>query len=173
MSQGGGGSSEEPPHLILGEPLRDFGMIDCPDLIALSNRFAGLNLDAAWLHRFGHFALQFDLEQSILERRALHLDKVGEIEATFERPTGDAAVEVLGLVLLLVDATSDYQRVSVNRNADLLGLEASNRKRNAVLVLTGSNDVAGRVIILRLKPKALVHQVEQPIKADAGPPEGI
>jgi hypothetical protein len=61
----------------------------------------------------------------------------------------------------------------MNYDTDLLRLEASDRKRNAVLVLTGSNDVAGGIIVLRLKPKALVHQVKQPIKADTGPPEGI
>jgi hypothetical protein len=138
----------------------NLAVLDRLGLVALQLTMPVLDFNLSGFHRFGHFALQFDLEQS-------------EVEATFERPTGYAAVEVLGLVLLLVDATSDCQRVSVNRNADLLGLEASDRKRNAVLVLTGSNDVARGVIILRLKPKALVHQVEQPIKADTGPPEGI
>jgi hypothetical protein len=132
-----------------------------------------LDFNLSGFHRLGQFALQFDLEQSVLERCALHLDKVGEIEATLERPTGYTAVEILRLILLLANATSDRQGVPMNRNADLLGLEASDRKRNAVLVLTGSHDIARGVVILRFKPKALVHQVEQPIKADTGPPEGI
>jgi hypothetical protein len=66
-----------------------------------------LDLDLAGLHRLGHFALQFDLEQSILERGALHFDVIREIEATLERPPGNATVEVLGLALLLIGAAGD------------------------------------------------------------------
>jgi hypothetical protein len=40
----------------------------------------------------------------------------------------------------------------MNGDADLFGLEAGDRKRNAVLILTGSNDVAGRIMILRFEP---------------------
>ena len=117
-------------------------MLDRLGLVARQLARGGLDFDLSGFHGLGHFALQFDLEQSVLERGAPHLDKVGKIEATFEWPTRDAPVEVLGPVLFLIDTTRDCQRVSVNRNADLFGLESRDRERNAVLVLTGSNDVA-------------------------------
>jgi hypothetical protein len=121
-------------------------------LVAHQLSLPDLDFNLSGFHRLRHFALQFDLEQAILKRGAPHLDIVGEIEATFERSTGDAAVEVLGLALFLVYATGDRQRVLMNGDADLFGLEAGDRKRNAVLILTGSNDVAGRIMILRFEP---------------------
>jgi hypothetical protein len=50
-----GGPPEEPPHLIDGlkVALGDFGMLDGANLVALAKRLAGLDLDAAGLHRLG------------------------------------------------------------------------------------------------------------------------
>ena len=42
-------------------------MLDGADFVALANGVAGLNLDATRLHRFRYLALQFDLEQAVIE----------------------------------------------------------------------------------------------------------
>ena len=61
---------------------------------------AGADLDAAGLQRLGHHALQRDVQQAVLEVRALDDDVVGEDEAALEGAAGDAAIEQLGFRLL-------------------------------------------------------------------------
>ena len=52
-------------------------------------------------------------------------------------------------------------------------LEAGDGQRNAIMILAGPKDVTGRIIVRGLEAQAFVHQIEKPVKADAGPPERI
>src|SRR5262249_53686440 len=54
--------------------------------------------NGARLQLLGHIAHERDVEQSILQLRALDLDMLSELEAPLERARGDAAVQVLGLL---------------------------------------------------------------------------
>jgi hypothetical protein len=52
-----------------------------------------------WLHSLGDFPDQLDLEQAVVERRALHLNIVGQAELPLEMPGRDASVKELALGL--------------------------------------------------------------------------
>ena len=60
---------------------------------------AGIDRNLTRLHRLGELPHQIDLQKSALERGALHLDVVGEVEDAPERTCRDAMVEVLVLRL--------------------------------------------------------------------------
>src|SRR6185437_13983346 len=92
----------EPPRLALMVSLCDLGMLNGPDFIALTNGLPGRNLDATGLHCLRQLALQFDLEQALVEGSALHHDVIGEVETALKRATCDAVEEVFTLVLLFV-----------------------------------------------------------------------
>ena len=66
--------------------------------------------DLPRLHGLGDLPDQFDLEQAIVERRALDLDVVGQVELPLERPGRDAAIEVVafGLVGLLPSIVTTF-----------------------------------------------------------------
>src|ERR1700756_342839 len=100
-SSGGGPSARRgpPSPAVTWISSSDLRMLDGADLVGLTERLAACNLDAARLHRFRQFALEFDLQEAIVEASALHLHKIREVEAAFERPPGDAVVEVVALVL--------------------------------------------------------------------------
>ena len=100
-------------------------------------------------------------------------DEISEAEAPLERARRNAAVHIFDLVLFLIHPTTYYKRVLVNCNIDLFGLEACDGQRNAIGVLAGPNDIAGRIIVLGFEAEAFVHHVEKPIEADGGPPERI
>ena len=55
----------------------------------------------ARLHGLGNVAHEVDVKQAVLQRRALHFDVVGELEAALEGARGDAAIEELAFLLLL------------------------------------------------------------------------
>ena len=101
------------------------------------------------------------------------LREIGETETSLERPRSNAAIHIFDLVLLLVCLTIDDQRVLVNGDIHLFGLETSDCHRDAIGVLAGPNDVAGWIIVLRFEAEAFIHHVEEPVKADGGPPKRI
>src|ERR1700748_996619 len=123
--------------------LGDLGMLDGAAVSALTNGFRARDFDPPRLHRLGQFALQLDLQQTLIERRALHLDEVGKIEAALERATGNAVIEIFTLVLLGIRLAGDNQRVLVDGDVDLLWLEAGDGNRDAIGVLAGPYDIAG------------------------------
>ena len=63
--------------------------------ICFDLRLAAADGDRAGLHRLGNLADEIDVEEAVLEARALHLDVVGELEAALEGAGGDAAIEDL------------------------------------------------------------------------------
>ena len=64
--------------------------------------------DPAGLQRLRHDALQADMQQAVLQVRALDHDVVGQHEAALERTAGDAAIQDLALVVLGLDAAGDH-----------------------------------------------------------------
>jgi hypothetical protein len=69
-------------------------MVRCPPLQSRSSGLAAsfrfqlgdvADRDVAWLQLVGNTPRQVDVEQPVLERGALDLDVVGQIEATLER----------------------------------------------------------------------------------------
>src|SRR3954447_10718425 len=61
----------------------------------------------------------------------------------------------------------------LHRDLELLRLEVRHDERGPVAVFAGPQDVVGRVIILGRIGQARVHQVQDAIEADAGPPQEI
>ena len=55
--------------------------------------------DLARLLRLGNLAHEVDVQETVLEGRALHLDVVGKLEAALERAGRDALVEHLAAVV--------------------------------------------------------------------------
>ena len=138
----------------------------------LRNRSAA-DRNAPWLHGLRHLADQFDLQKAIAQRGTLHLDILSEVEAPLEGPRCDSAVQKVPGAVGLVHTTGHDQRVLIDSDRDLVGLEAGHGQGDAIGVLACPVNVEGRVIVLRLEPVALVDQVEETVEADAGAPEGI
>ena len=69
------------------------------DLLGLAVGGAVRDLDLAGLRGLGDLADEVDMEEAVLEARALHLDMVGELEAALEGARGDAAIEDLAAFL--------------------------------------------------------------------------
>src|SRR6476659_2544719 len=86
------------------------------------------------LHRLGNFPEQLDLQQDVLERGAPHLDIVGEIELSLERPVVNAPIQIfvfgrVSLVALYVVL------VRFGGHRDIVGCKTGNRERNLVAVV--------------------------------------
>jgi hypothetical protein len=78
----------------------DLGRLDLQELAGACDR------DRPRLHGLGNLAHELDVQEPVLQARALDLDIVGELEATLEGSRGDALVEhlaglFLGVGLLL------------------------------------------------------------------------
>jgi hypothetical protein len=73
---------------------------------------------------------------------ALHLNVVRQIEHAPEGTLRDAAVEVLVAFFLSLTAL-DCQHALLGRDGDVFGSEASNGKRDPVVVLADALDVVG------------------------------
>src|SRR3954466_3850874 len=70
-----------------------------------------LDLDGAGLLLFGDLALQLDGEQAVGELRTDDLHMVGELEAALEVAAGDAAIEVLLVVVRVRRALPGDQKL--------------------------------------------------------------
>src|SRR6185369_3415905 len=133
----------------------------------------GADGDGAGLEPLRDVADQLDMEQAVLEVGALHLDVVGELEAPLEVARGDAAVQVLALLVVRLLGAGDGERLLLEVDADLVLGEARHRHRDAVVVLAKPLDVVGRIAGRGLvKPGHRVEQVEKPVEADGGAIEG-
>src|SRR5271156_6072267 len=94
---------------------------------------------------------------------------VRELEATFEVPRGDALVEYVAALLLVVGLllASERQRVLLCFDREISVGEAGDCNRDAIVILSGPRDVVGR--IARCRPfhaVNLVEQREQPVEAN-------
>jgi hypothetical protein len=67
------------------------------DLMDVVGGRRAVDCDPPLLHGLGDFPDQLDLEQAVVEGRALHLDVVGQAELPLEVPGRDAPVQALAL----------------------------------------------------------------------------
>jgi hypothetical protein len=86
-------------HLVLPSG-SDLGPLDLQDFAGTRDR------DRPRLHRLRDLAHEVDVQEPILQARTLDLHIVGELEATFEVPRGDALVEYVATLLLVVGCFS-------------------------------------------------------------------
>src|ERR1700730_1782624 len=94
---------------------------------------------------------------------------VGELEATFEVPRGDALVENLATLLLVVVLllAPERQRVLFCFDREISVGEASDCNRDAIVILAGPRDVVGRIARRRpFQAADLVEHGEQSVKAN-------
>ena len=96
--------------------------------------------NAPRLHRLRHFPDQFDLQQAVVEGRALHLHIVGEVELALERTCRNAAIDVFALGLVVL-AAFDGDDVLLGRDRNLPERKARDRQRNLVAVFREPFDV--------------------------------
>jgi hypothetical protein len=99
-----------------------------------------VNGDAPWLHGLGDFPQQFDLQQAVVEGRALYLDVIRQTELALEHPCRNTPVEELVFGLLRLVAF-DCDDVLFRRDGDLVGREPRDRQRDLVPVVGQPLDV--------------------------------
>src|SRR5262249_19919425 len=92
-----------------------------------------------------------DRQQPVLQVRAQYFHAVGQHEGAVELACGDAAMEVVVLLVVLL-APADDELALLDRHVELIAGEARDRERNpqalGLAVLTGDPlDVVGRVAV--------------------------
>src|SRR6202049_1843257 len=110
--------------------------------------FAGTrDRDRPRLHGLWDRAHEVDVQEPVLEAGTLDLYVVGELEATFEVPRGDALVEHVAALLLVVGLllASAPQCVLLCFYREISVSEAGDRNRDAIVVLAGPGDVVRRI----------------------------
>src|SRR5262249_9721088 len=134
-------------------------------------RLAIADRDLAGLLRLGNLTHEIDVQESILEGRALDLDVVGKLEDALERAGRDALIEHLAAVLLVrrLFLAFDRQRVFLRFDRKLVLAEAGHRHRDTIGVLAGALDIVGR--IARSGLKAIEHG-EESVETDGRTIEG-
>jgi hypothetical protein len=126
-------------------------------------------VDLAGLRLLRHLADQVDMEQAVVEARAIDLHVVGEAEAALEGAPGDAAVQIAALRLLvfLLRLARNHQRVLLHGDVDLVAREPRHRHRQAVGVFAGRLDIVRRVGGSgRVNARGAVDQASETIEAD-------
>src|SRR5258708_9853177 len=129
---------------------------------------AGGDGDRPRLHRLGDLADQLDMQHAVIEAGADHLDGVGELEAALEGAAGDAAVEVLRGVLLLLGLAGDQQRVLLDLDVEIAGAEAGDGHAQAIGFIAGLLDVVGRIGRGAVGARGRIDQARQAVEADGG-----
>ena len=102
--------------------------------------FAGTrDRDRPRLHCLWDLAHEVDVQEPVLEAGTLDLHVVSELEATFEVPRGDALVEYVAALLIVVGLllASERQRVLFCFDREISVGEASDCNRDAIVVLAG------------------------------------
>src|SRR5919198_2151009 len=134
-------------------------------------RLAIADRDLARLLRLGNLAHEINVQESVLEGRALHLDVVGKLEDALERTSRDALIEHLAVVLLVLRLflAFDRQLVFFRFDRKFVLAKAGHSHRDAVGVLAGPLDVVGR--IARSGLEAVEHG-EEPVETDGRTIEG-
>src|SRR5580700_4413370 len=129
--------------------------------------------DRARLLGLGDLAHQVDVQETVLEARAFHLDEIGELEHALKSARRDALIEHLAAVafVLGVFLAADGQRVLFGYDGQLRLIEARDRDGNAVRILAGPLDIVGRIAGSGAL-EALIEQREQPVEADGGTIKG-
>src|SRR5262249_22607163 len=121
----------------------------------------------------GNLPDQVDMQETVLERRALHQDVVGELEHALERARRNTLIKGLALLLLGLRllVTADRQRALLGLDVELGLGETGHRYRDTVVVLAGPLDVVGRITRGAVTGD-LVEEGKQPVEADGRTIEG-
>src|SRR4051794_17578828 len=129
----------------------------------------GIDGNSPRLHGFRDFPDQFDLQQAVLERGAVHLNIIGQVKLPLERPRGNAPVEIFafGSVRLI---SLDGHRVLLGSHRDFVGCKARNRKRNLVAILADAFDVVGGIVVLA-GTLCRFNEVEKTVEANGRTPQ--
>src|SRR5262249_30823922 len=132
------------------------------------------DLDPARLLGLGDLPDEVDVQETVPQRRALHLDMVGKLEDALERARGDALVEGLALLLLGLRLllAADRQLALPGLDVEVGLQEAGHRDRNAVVVLAGPLDIVGRVTRRAVTSGNVIEEGKQPVEADGRTIEG-
>src|ERR1700730_11075443 len=129
-----------------------------------------VDANGAGLHGFRNLTHQIDMQESVLQSRGLHLDKVGEPKYALKRPCRNALIKNFGLpgigsvLLLALHGQCVFLRLDGK-----LGLGKSrNCDRDAIRILARPFDIVGRIrrTSATLEARRLVEHREQPVKAD-------
>jgi len=110
------------------------------------------------------------MEQAVLERGVLHLHEIGKLEGPLEGARRDAAIEHLGLVLVIFIGgffALDRQRVFLGDDRKFALRKAGDRDADAIGVLAGALDVIGRIAGAAVG-RCLVEQGKEAVEADGG-----
>src|SRR3954447_16152431 len=134
----------------------------------LSLRLAVSDRNLARLFRLGDLANQLDVQETVLELCAGHLDIIGKLEAAFERAGRDALIEHLALVLfaLLLLLAANGERIFLGLDRQVVLAKARDRNGDAVGVLAGTLDVIGRISGGRAVKAGAIEHREQVVEAD-------
>src|SRR5262245_47551897 len=105
-------------------------------------------------HAFGLRTRAIDGQQTVLEVRSEDVHAVGQHEGPRELPRGDAAMQKLAALVLLLPAADD-QLLLLNGHFELIAGKAGDRERDAqplriVLIARHALDVVGRITVSRL-----------------------
>src|SRR3954453_8841183 len=133
-------------------------------------RAAGRDRDRAGFLGFGDLANEVDMEQTVLQRRVLHLHEIGKLEHALEGARGDAAIEHFGILLavLIGDLLAlDGQGVFLGDDGEFALRETGDRDADAIGVLAGALDIVGRIAGAAVGG-CLIEQVEKTVEADGG-----
>src|ERR1043165_700128 len=125
----------------------------------------------ARLHRLRNAPHEIDLQQAALERGALDLDVVIQIEMALERTRRDALIKEFSLRRRLHLAAGNGQLALLRRDGDVVGREPGDREPDPVAILAAAQDVVGRVIV-DFQMLVLVDQVEETVEPDGRTPQG-
>ena len=133
------------------------------DLMNVAGRCA-VNGDAPRLHGLGNFPQQFDLQQAVVEGRALYLYVIRQAELALEHPRRNTSVNELVFGLLRLVAF-DGDDVLFGGDGDLVGREPRDRQRDLVPVVGQPLDVV-RWVVVFASPLGGLNQVEEAVEAD-------
>src|SRR5262249_5307329 len=143
-------------------PLGSFLALDHSPAICL-----GVDRDGARLLGLWDLAHQVDVQETVLEACALHLNVIGKLEHPLEGPRRDALIEHVTALLFFVRVpfAADRERVLFRHDRELRLIKAGNGYRHAISVLAGPLDIVGR-ITGRCAIEALIEHRKQTVEAD-------
>src|SRR6185437_12520667 len=116
------------------------------------------DLDAAHL-ALDDAAHEIDIEQTVVERGAGHLDTVGQYEGALELARGDAAMKVDAILVVGLLAAHD-ELIVLDLHAQIVHGEAGDGERDAQRVLAGLLDIVGRIAVARRLADAIEGTLE-------------
>src|SRR5580704_14330961 len=141
------------------------------DLQELSGTCDG---DRPSLHRLWNLAHEVDVEEPVLQARAVDLDIIGELEATLEGSRGNALVEHLPGLILVVGLllAPDRQPILLHLDREISVGEAGDCDRDAIGVLSRPLDIIGRIVRQTFHAVELVEHGKHTVEADRDTVEG-